>query len=167
VQRELARRPGATAETVLDLSRSLIDVGYSEEEIGDSAAAMQSFKEAQKRAEELEASGRGSDNARFVLATALWYQSEVLDLSSKPAEAKALNDRSTAILQALVDMNPGVVDFQKMLAKALRIERALSPTLVEALAAFGRELKIAEKLAEARPDAWNSSRHRRSERRRL
>ena len=114
VRRELAEQAGADTETVLDLSRSLIDLGYLESATGDWAAAMESVKEARMRAEGLEASGRGSDAARFVLSQALITQSELE--SRNPAEAIELTERSRAILQTLVDTNPGVDVFQERLA---------------------------------------------------
>jgi len=153
VRRELAEQAGATAETVLDLSRSLIDAGGLELETGDSAAAMEPFKEAQKRVEELEARGRGSDAARFVRASALYAQAKV-HASSRPAEAIELNDRARVILQALVDANPAVDDFQESLARAFTAQGILSSNPVKALADYARALAIHEKLADAKPDVW-------------
>jgi eukaryotic-like serine/threonine-protein kinase len=141
VWRELAARAGAPAETVLDLARSLLEAGTSETVTGDAAAALESFQEAEKLVEELEASGRGSDDARFVLTRALYYQVRELR-SSRPAEAKKLSDRTTPISQALVDANPDVDDFQEGLARALRAKGLLSSNPVEALAAYARELAI-------------------------
>jgi serine/threonine-protein kinase len=153
VRRELAKQAMATAETVLDLSRSLIDSGYLASNTGDSAAVMESFKEARRLAEELEASGRGSDAARFVLARALGAESDQLR-SRRPAEAIELNDRARAILQALADANPGVDDYQEELAAALRLQGILSSNPLDALAAYARQLAIDAKLADAKPDVW-------------
>ena len=152
VRRELAEQAGAAPETVLDLSRSLIDCGYLEKSTGHSAAVMESFNEARRLAEELDASGRGSDAARFVLARALIAQSG--QLSSSPAVATELNDRARAILQALVDANPGVDDYQQTLAVALMQQGVLSSNPLQALAAYARQLTIEEKLADAKPDLW-------------
>ena len=148
------QQAGATAETVLDLSRSLIECGFSEAEIGDSAAALESLNEAVKRVEELEAIGRGSDAARFVLARALLDRGNLLE-PTRPAEAIALNDRSRAILQALVDANPGVADFQDQLVRALENLGSLSSNPVDTFAAYARALAILEKLAVAKPDDWD------------
>jgi eukaryotic-like serine/threonine-protein kinase len=153
VRRELAAQPGANAETVLDLSRGLIDSAYLERVTGDLATATESLKEARKRAEELEANGRRSDAARFVLARALGAQFDML-ASSKPAEAIELIDRAKAILQALVDANPGVDDFQKLLAGSLASQAILSSNPVESLAAYARALAIFERLANAKPDVF-------------
>jgi eukaryotic-like serine/threonine-protein kinase len=152
VRRELAEQAGATPETVLDLSRSLIDCGYLEKDTGHLAAVMESFNEARRLAEELEASGRGSDAAQFVLARALIAQSG--QLLSRPAGATELNDRARAILQALVDANPGVDDYQQTLAVALMQQGVLSSNPLQALAAYARQLTIQEKLADAKPDLW-------------
>ena len=97
--------------------------------------------------------GEDRTHARFVLARALFDQSEA-DLSNRPAEARKLNDRATAILQALVDANPGVDDFQEMLAMALRIRATYRRTPSRRLPLSLGELKIREKLADAKPDAW-------------
>jgi eukaryotic-like serine/threonine-protein kinase len=158
VRRELASQAGATAETVLDLSRSLIDSGYMELGPGNQAAAIESFKEAGKLAENLEPTGRGTDAARFVLASALSAQSTCLT-SSRRAEAIELNDRARAILQTLVDANPGVDDFQMLLSDTFFTKGFLSSNPVEALAAYARNLAITEKLAEAKPDVWKYQDH--------
>jgi eukaryotic-like serine/threonine-protein kinase len=154
VRRELADQPGATAETVLDWARSMVECGALERNTGDFAAATASFKAAEKRVEEFVASGRGSDAARFVLARALAAQSGLLLESSKPTDGVELNDRATAILQALVDANPGVVEYQERLAGAFTTRGLLSSEPADSLAAYARALPIMEKLAGANPDIW-------------
>jgi serine/threonine-protein kinase len=156
VRRELAEEPGASAERILDLARSLIDTASLERRTGDVAAATESYKEAQKRVETLEAGGKGSDASQFVLARILFARSAEL-LSSRPAEARELNDRQTLILERLVEKNPADIDYQDSLAKAHRIQGVLLTNAnkpIEALAAFRREQAIFENLTKTHPNIW-------------
>ena len=106
MRRELAKRVPDSAEAALDLSRTLTDIGNLHRDPGDLAGAMEPLKEAQKLAEKVEASGRGSDAGRYVLARALYGQGVQLMRSTEPAKATGLFDRATAILQALFDAQP-------------------------------------------------------------
>ena len=119
VRRELVKRAPGSAEAALDLARTLTDIGNLHTDPDDLAGAMEPLKEAQELAENVEASGQGSDAGRYVLARAVYGQGVKLMRSSDPAKATELFDRATAILQALFDANPDDEDFQWGLASAL------------------------------------------------
>ena len=62
--------------------------------------------------------------------------------SRNPAEAIELTERSRAILQTLVDTNPGVDVFQERLAWSFGMQGNLSSNPVDALAAYAHQLAI-------------------------
>ncbi len=152
VRRELAKRVPDSAEAALDLARTLTDIGNLHSDPGDLAGAMEPLKEAQELAEKVEASGRGSDAGRYVLARALYGQGVKLMRLTEPAKATGVFDRATAILQALFDAHPDDEQFQWGLASALDGQAHLLSDPAQALAVYRRELVIREKLAAANPD---------------
>ncbi len=93
VRRELAERPGADGEAVLDVVRSLLAEGVSLKLTGDDPGALASYKEALERAEGLVAAGRGADEARFELAECL--ESMSYDVAKRrPEEGLAMARRA-------------------------------------------------------------------------
>src|SRR5262249_42365655 len=71
VRRDLAARPEAEAEAVLDVVRSLLAVGVCLGSTGADASELASYEEALGLAEGLITGGRGGDEARFEVAMCL------------------------------------------------------------------------------------------------
>jgi hypothetical protein len=72
VRRELAERPGADEEAVLDVVRSLHSEATWLQATGDTARSQASLDEALNLAEGLVSAGRGADEAKFELAWVLY-----------------------------------------------------------------------------------------------
>jgi serine/threonine protein kinase/tetratricopeptide (TPR) repeat protein len=105
VRRELAARPGAEAQTVLDVVWSLLALAQPLREMGDSAEELAAQEEALKLAEGLVATGRGADKARFALVECLAvFCVRVAD--RRPEEALQMGRRALAIMRGLIAENP-------------------------------------------------------------
>jgi tetratricopeptide (TPR) repeat protein len=151
IRRELAAEVGADVETRLDVARSLGRVGLRLASTGDNAGALAAFKERRDLAERLEALDP-TDAVRFELAQS--HHNIAGMLSQKPAEALAELGKSLAMLQTLVDANPTVTEFQRLLASSHHnigwmLARTGKPA--EALESYGESLAIYQKLAAANP----------------
>jgi serine/threonine-protein kinase len=157
VRRELAGRPGADAEAVLDVVRSLNAVatllGYS----GDEAGYLESAGEALELAEGLAAAGRGSDEANFGLARCLLWSS--IDVARRrPKEGLNRARRAATILSDLVAHHPAEARYQEELAWAqdnlgiILEENFHRPA--EALAMAEAAAAIYSKLADVQPSAY-------------
>jgi serine/threonine-protein kinase len=158
VRRELLGRPGADAETTLDVVRSLIRLGNSMVDIHDLAARSAPFEEALRLAEQMVAAGAGSDEARAVLADCLLNLAEVIWTGPEQGSALALARRARVILRELVAKDPSHPRYLELLSQChLTIGYQLNRTgkPAEAIVSEKEGLSIYEKLADARPDSYD------------
>jgi tetratricopeptide (TPR) repeat protein len=156
VRRELASRPGAEAEAVLDVVRSLLAVGRWLGSTGADAAELASYEEALGLAEGLITAGRGGDEARFEVAMCLdWMSYHVAQ--RRPEVGLEMARRAQAISQDLVARNPSVTRYLERLAGAQfalgsRLSMAGKPP--EGIAAYRESVSTYEKLASTQPERF-------------
>jgi eukaryotic-like serine/threonine-protein kinase len=155
VRRELAERPGADAETVLDVVRSLLELGTMLASSGDYARAQVSFEEAPKLAEGLVAAGRGGDDARSLLALSLVAASFK---AANPKDALEMVSRGRAIAHELVRKYPKAPLYLERLGDShyangyvLRDRLGLP---AEAIVAVKEAASIYQRLGNAQPDVY-------------
>jgi serine/threonine protein kinase len=115
VRRELADRPNARPEEVLDVVRTLIQVGNLEE--GD--AEMASFKEAMAVAEQVETKSGASEATRSLRAQVYGRMEGVHDRANRHEESLLAAERARAIWQALVHADASNRYYQRGLANRL------------------------------------------------
>jgi serine/threonine-protein kinase len=118
VRRQLSEAPGAGAEAALDEARSLRAIGDSLYTTGDVAGALASFEEGRKLAGDLVASGRGTDDARSVLAECLLRISDVGG-ERLPEKGLVAAQQAEAILRELVRKDPSVTRNLELLGTSL------------------------------------------------
>jgi serine/threonine-protein kinase len=156
VRRELAGRPGADAEAVLDVVRSLNALGVAVDETSDRAGAYATYREAVELAEGIAASGRGGDEARFVLAQSLALKAGTARSGGGPEENLAMMRRAQAILRELVAKDPSNARYPEELGQGhYQIGYTLAAAMgrpAEAIAEYEDTIAIYRKLAESRPD---------------
>src|SRR5262249_10556103 len=102
VHQELAARPGAGPETVLDVARCLLAVGHAQTLSGDYAGSLATLEEARDVVEQLENSSVQSASSRAVKGRAYRATGLVLRNLGKRAEALEANEKAVAILQLVV-----------------------------------------------------------------
>jgi serine/threonine-protein kinase len=155
VRRELAGRPGADAEAVLDVVRSLNALGDALNE-GPDRAAVQAHREAVELAEGLAASGRAGDEARFVLAKSLSRKGGTERSGARGGDAGAATTRrSLAILHELVERDPSNAGYLEELGQGhYQIGLILAAELgrpAEAIAEYEESIAVLRKLVDSQP----------------
>jgi serine/threonine-protein kinase len=157
VRRELAGRPGADAEAVLDVARTLDALGDVFSQVGDGAGEKAAYQEAVELAEGLAASGRGGDDARFVLAKSLARRASTERFGTRGGEGTlAMTRRSQAILRELVARDPSNAEYlEQMCDSHYQIGLTLAADLgrpAEAVAEYEDSIAICRKLADRQPE---------------
>ncbi len=157
VRRELANQPGADADAVLDVVRSLNAMGLLLGTSGDKPGRLTSYEEAYKLAADLVDSGRGSDEARFELARCLSGFSTILP-QGRREEALQMARRAVATMRELVLKNPSMTRYQEWLGECLRIMGyvvSIQAGRPDEGIAFNEEaVTYYQKLADAQPDLY-------------
>jgi tetratricopeptide (TPR) repeat protein len=115
VRRELADRPDASPEVVLDVARTLLNIGNMEG--GD--AAMASFKEAMAVAEQVETKSRACDATRSLRAQVYGRMGYSHDAANRSEEFLLAAERAREIWQGLVAAHPSNRFYQRGLANRL------------------------------------------------
>ena len=168
VRRELATaaEAGSTAraesqEARLDVARSLLAIGWLQEDMGDAPGGLASYEEARALAVGLDAPGRDQSAVWDVLGTSHLRIGAVLHIMRKPAAALASYEQARDIGRKLTDRNPAVAKYQRILATSLQniglvLEQTGRPN--ESLAAFEEAQAIQQKLADAHPSVANYQR---------
>jgi serine/threonine protein kinase/tetratricopeptide (TPR) repeat protein len=156
VRRELASRPGADAESTLDLARSLYAIAVMQAGAKDMAGALASLREAIALAEGLEASGRASDAVRNALALSLNYHG-ILLMAGRSAlpdrdKAKEYNARAMSIAEKLVATNPRDNESRWLLGATVQFQADLLDAPAERPSVLKRSLAIIRELAADNPD---------------
>jgi tetratricopeptide (TPR) repeat protein len=118
VRQELAVRADAGPETILDVARSLIEVGKMQIGFGEPDGAIVSIEKAQATAEQVETIFGASDSSRSLRADAYTRIGYILDDEDRMDECLAAMERARVIRQALVDAHPLDRAYQKALANS-------------------------------------------------
>jgi tetratricopeptide (TPR) repeat protein len=156
VRRELAANPGADADAVLDVVRSLLALGVWLGSTGDVAEQVASYQEALGLADGLVSAGRGGDDARFELSKCLDWMSEQV-AQKRPEDGLEMVRRAQAIGRDLVARNRSVTRYLERLASAvfatgLRLSTVGRPA--ECIAAYEEAVANYEELASTQPDRF-------------
>jgi serine/threonine-protein kinase len=156
VRRELAASPGAEAEAVLDVVRSLLALGVWSGSTGNDAAELASYQEALGLAEGLITAGRGGDEARFEMAMCLdWMSYHVAQ--RRPEEGLEMARRAQAISRDLVARNPSVTRYLQRLASAqfaMGSRLSMTGKPAECIAAYEESVSMYQKLAGIHPERF-------------
>ena len=160
IHRELAARPGASAEAKLGLVGGLYKVArlrLSEDRVAESLALV---NEATTLAEGLEAKGQTSGPFRKRLAECLNYTAIVLNANlpkiRNPTKAMEYNKRALDISEELAAANPTENEFNDLLAAHVTHRGILlqdQGKRVEAVEAQQRAVAITKRLADANPNS--------------
>jgi serine/threonine-protein kinase len=115
LRRELAARPGAAPDAVLDVVRSLLDMAVPLLDSGDNAGGEAAYAEARRLAEGLVAANRGGDEAPALLAKALY---DAIAAMPDPRDELETARRARALCEELVRKHPGVTRYVEELGGA-------------------------------------------------
>jgi tetratricopeptide (TPR) repeat protein len=158
VRRELADRPDAGPDVMLDVARTLLEVGLGQFEMGDFDAATPSCEEAVKVAEQVEAKFGASDASRSVRGKANYGIGNALFSKNRNAEALLAYQRARALRQTLVDTHPS----DKALLRDLAESHASVASLLtvdhpaESMAEWQKSHRLFRDVAEAHPSDLES-----------
>jgi serine/threonine-protein kinase len=155
VRRDLAARPGADGEAVLDVVRSLLAFGNCLGSTGADAAERASYEEALWLAEGLIAAG-GGDEARFEMSLCLDRMSYHV-AQQRPDEGLEMARRAQAISRDLVARNPSVTRYLERLANAqfaVGLRLSTAGKRAEGIAAYEESVSNYEKLASTQPERF-------------
>jgi tetratricopeptide (TPR) repeat protein len=117
VRRELADRPDADSEAVLDVARTLLEVGEKQPGMGQLESGLASLKEALAVAERAEARWGPSDASRSVQGTGYMSLVYFTGNAGRLDECVAALERAREVRQALVDAHPSDRAYQRALAE--------------------------------------------------
>jgi serine/threonine-protein kinase len=156
VRRELAAGPGAEAEAVLDVVRSLLVLGVSLGSTGADAVELALDEEALGLAEGLITAGRGGDEARYEMSLCLdWMSYHVAQ--QRPEEGLEMARRAQAISRDLVARNPTVTRYLERLAGAqfaLGSRSSMAGKPAEGIAAYKESVSTYQNLASTQPERF-------------
>jgi serine/threonine protein kinase/tetratricopeptide (TPR) repeat protein len=118
VRRELANRPGAGPEVVLDVARTLIEIGRVQGNTGDQEGKLASFEEAGKIAEHVEERFGASDASQWVRARAYHGTGNALYSMNRITDSFRAFQRAREIRQTLVKAHPSDKALKRDLANS-------------------------------------------------
>jgi eukaryotic-like serine/threonine-protein kinase len=154
LRRELAARPGADPEAVLDVVRSLLDMAVPLADSGDKAGAQATYTEARRLTEDLIAADRGGDEARALLVKTI---NDATTNMADPRDELETARRARVISEELVGKHPGVTRHMEQLASShitigyvfYRMGRP-----ADVIAATADATAIYQRLVDAQPDVY-------------
>ena len=157
VRRKLAEESKGQSETILDLARSLHEVGRVSMEMGNMAAALEAVEEAKQLALR---ETRVGPNAQRDAARALLGWSDILIgnqfyFTGNYTRSIAAYEKAKDTFELLVEANPSVVQFQVDLAACFNNIGLLLLEIghvADALVAENKALSIREALVKANPN---------------
>jgi serine/threonine-protein kinase len=149
VRRELAADPKADAQARADVARSLIAVGWLQEQTGDVAGALALYQEA------LGVTTTDPDERlRVVLGSAYQRMGRLLEYSGRPTEAAPCFERAVAIQRELTETRPDAIQYHVELSETYdRLAHLFSHIgkPAEAARMDERTLAIRRRLADSDP----------------
>jgi tetratricopeptide (TPR) repeat protein/tRNA A-37 threonylcarbamoyl transferase component Bud32 len=154
LRRELAARPGADPEAVLDVVGSLLDMAVPLADSGDKAGAQATYAEARRLAEGLVAADRGGDEARVLLVKAI--NDAITNMVDPRGELETAR-RARAICEELVGKHPGVTRYLEQLGGSHITIGYIDYKLgrpADVIAANEDATAIYQRLVDAQPDVY-------------